>query len=326
MERIPSHRFEFIDFCKVFAMYLVTVAHCAQQLSGCKFPNFFFSKDSFISVNMAIFMIASGFVMNTEKMKVTRTFDFLLSKAFRLLLPMTIWYLVICVVTWKMPSLPVYWSQYWYLGALFVCLSVIKVLTNIIPRLPLVCLTSILILSLIPMISFERSCYMIPFLWAGYGLRFIISKINWSVSIGLLALYGILYWFWDISYSIYISPFHIWNVNAPSIDALLFRFLIGVVGSVVIISFSRLLIDRKGFMWMKFIARFGRYTLVFYTMSFVLNAILARFMWHIDYFVTTPGILDLVAFVISALMMVIMYYFQVLIEKNDVLRGLFLGE
>lgn len=324
--QMSNKRLEYLDFCKVFAMYLVTIAHCAQQLSGSRFPNLFVSKDSFISINMAIFMIASGFVMNTEKMKDTKTWDFLLSKAFRLLLPMTSWYLIICVVTKNMPTLSGYWSQYWYLGAMFVCLSAIKVLTNFIPRLPLVCFASILILSLIPMISFERSCYMIPFLWVGYGLRFIIRKIKWTIAIGLLVLYGILYWFWDISYSIYMSPFHIWHLDAHSIDALLFRFLIGGIGGVAVISLSRLLIERKGFGWMKFIARFGRYTLVFYTMSFVLNAILARFIWHIDRFVTTSGILDLVAFLISALMMVFMYYFQVLIEKNTVLRCLFLGE
>lgn len=46
-----------IDFCKFFAMFLVTMAHCSQQISGEQFPNLLLSKDSFISINMAIFMI-----------------------------------------------------------------------------------------------------------------------------------------------------------------------------------------------------------------------------------------------------------------------------
>lgn len=321
-----SKRLEYLDFCKVIAMYLVTVAHCAQQLSGNKFPNLFVSKDSFISINMAIFMIASGFVMNVSKMKVTSTGDYIKSKAFRLLLPMTTWYLLMCVVTMKMPTWPTYWSQYWYLGAMFVCLSTVKILTCFITRLTMACLISILILSLIPMISFERSCFMIPFLWLGYYLRFIVNKINWAIAFSLLVLYILLYFFWDITYSIYISPFHIWAIDAHSFYALFFRLLIGGVGGIAIISLSRLLIDRRGFQWMKFVARFGRYTLVFYTMSFILNAILARLMWRLDFFITTPGILDLSAFLISALMMVLMYFFQHIIESNWLLRRLFLGE
>ena len=74
-------RLEYLDFCKVLAIFLVTMAHCAQQLSGSKFPDLMLTKDSFISVNMAVFMLASGFVMNIDKMRKTSTKDFLISKA-----------------------------------------------------------------------------------------------------------------------------------------------------------------------------------------------------------------------------------------------------
>ena len=83
-----------IDFCKVFAMFLVTMAHCAQQLSGETFPPLLVSKDAFISFNMAVFMTASGFVMNVDKMKNSSVADYLCSKTIRLLLPMTTWFLI----------------------------------------------------------------------------------------------------------------------------------------------------------------------------------------------------------------------------------------
>lgn len=210
------NRCDYLDFCKVFAMYLVTTAHCAQCLSGEQFPSLLISKDSFISFNMAIFMIASGFVMNIDKMKVTSTWEYLISKAIRLLLPMTTWYLLMCLVTMKIPTWPTYWSQYWYLGAMFICLSTVKILTCVMTRLTLVCWTSILILSLIPLIFFERSCYMIPFLWIGYYLRFVINKVNWAIAFSLIISYSILYYFWNNTYSIYISPFHIWTIDAHS--------------------------------------------------------------------------------------------------------------
>ena len=320
-----KNRLDYLDFCKVFAMYLVTTAHCAQCLSGEQFPSLLISKDSFISINMAIFMIASGFVMNTDKMRSISTKDYLISKSIRLLLPMTTWYLVMCIVTREMPTLSVYWLQYWYLGALFVCLSFIKVLISFIPRLSLVCIVSILFLYLVPSVSFERSCYMIPFLWLGYALKCFINRINWSVCLFTIVLFYILYSFWDNAYSIYVSPFYIWTVDVHAFYALLYRFIIGGIGGVAIISFSYLLIDLNGFGWMKSVAKYGRYTLVFYTMSFVLNAILARVMWHINSYITTPGILDLMAFSISAFMMVLMYFFQLIIEKNTVLSRLLLG-
>ena len=319
-------RLEYLDFCKVLAIFLVTMAHCAQQLSGSKFPDLMLTKDSFISVNMAVFMLASGFVMNIDKMRQTSTKDFLISKALRLLLPMSSWYLVMCIVSSQLPRFAIYWSIYWYLGAMFVCLSTIKIIANYISNNTLVCLISILLLNCIPMISFERSCYMIPFLWIGYLLRFNICRIGKVATIVLLLGYVILYYFWDISYSIYVLPFHMWNADLHSVFALVFRFLVGVVGGVCIISASRLLIDRRDFGWMRQIARFGPYTLVFYTMSFVLNAILARILWHINIYITTPGVLDAAAIIISSLMMAVIYYFQILVKKNRWLRLVLLGE
>ena len=167
---------------------------------------------------------------------------------------------------------------------------------------------------------------MIPFLWTGYLLRSNIRRIGWGAAIVLLLVYVVLYYFWDICYSVYMSPFHIWNADWHSVFALVFRFLVGVVGGVCIISATRLLIDRRYFSWMRYLAKFGPYTLVFYTMSFVFNAILARILWHVNIYITTPGGLDAVAIIVTLLMMVVMYYFQILVKKNVWLRLLFLGE
>ena len=79
-------------------------------------------------------MVASGFVMNIEKMKTTPTSEYIKEKAIRLLIPMTAWYLMMCIVSLHVPRFGTYWSVYWYLGAMFVCLSTIKILTNFIPQ------------------------------------------------------------------------------------------------------------------------------------------------------------------------------------------------
>lgn len=321
-----KRRLDYLDFCKVLAIFLVTMAHCAQQLSGNKFPNLILSKDSFISVNMAIFMISSGFVMNIDKMRKTKTLAFLKSKAIRLLLPMTSWYLIMCIITVQSPRFSIYWSIYWYLGALFVCLSLIKLLSNYISNIWLVCIMSILVLTSIPMISFERSCYMIPFLWFGYLLRLYVGRINIYTSFLFFLVYFILYYFWDIRYSIYMSPFHLWNIDIHSVYALIFRFIIGVVGGTFVISISRILIVSYGLKWISYIAKFGPYTLVFYTMSFVLNAILSKVLWHTNFYITIPGLLDITAFIVTLFMLIIMFCFQLLAQKNKWTRLILLGE
>lgn len=336
METTIKKRLDYIDLSKLLAIYLVTFAHCAQQLCGEKFPNLLVSKDSFISVNMAIFMIASGMVMNIDKMRATPTKDYILQKALRLLLPMTAWYAVMCIVTLSTPTLLNYWWLYWYLGAMFVCLSTIKLLTvfthslskryNIrIDSSPWICLLSILILSLLPTVAFERSCYMVPFLWVGYGLKQVIESINKPMIALLLIAYIVLYYFWDISYSIYVTPFDLWNADAHTVLALVFRFTIGVTGGVATICLLRQLLEYKAFAWMKRLTKYGRYTLGFYTMSFILNAMLVRVLWHTNWFISTPGLLDLASVVVTTLMMVLMYYIQKLLEKNPVTHTLFLG-
>ena len=95
------------------------------------------------------------------------------------------------------------------------------------------------------MISFERSCYMIPFLWTGYGLRFFIAKVNKLAVAGLLLSYGVMYYFWDIRYSVYVTPFHIWDADMKTFLVMLFRFTIGVVGGIGFIGLLRFLIDTE---------------------------------------------------------------------------------
>lgn len=319
-------RMEYLDFCKVLAIFLVTVAHCAQRISGNHFPELLLSKDSFISINMPIFMIASGLVMNVDKMRKTNTKNYLLSKFIRLILPMSSWYMIMCLVSFQPPQLDLYWSVYWYLGALFVCLSTVKLLSNYISNNYYVCVMSIILLTFIPLVLLERSCFMIPFLWVGYLLRDNMGRIGKLWIIIMLITFFAMYYYWDVSYSIYLSPFHIWNVSYNSVFAYFFRLLIGVVGGVLIISLSNILIEKKYFGWMRYLAKFGPYTLVFYTMSFVLNALLARVLWHINFYITTPGVLDVLSFVITALMMIVMYYFQIIAKKNKWSRLVLLGE
>jgi len=83
--------------------------------------------------------------MNVEKIKAASTKGYLLAKAQRLLLPMVGWYLVMCAVLFTAPRFTICWSIYWYLGSMFICLTLIKLLLNVISNVPVVCFLSILV-------------------------------------------------------------------------------------------------------------------------------------------------------------------------------------
>ena len=106
--------------------------------------------------------------------------------------------------------------------------------------------------------------------------------------------------------------------------SLVYRFLIGVVGGVAFILWIRVGIECGHFQRIISMAKLGKYTLVFYTMSFVLNALLAKVMWHFGFYITTPGLLDIVSFILSVAMMALMYYFQKYLEHNKI-SCIFLG-
>ena len=203
-----------------------------------------------------------------------------------------------------------YWDAYWYLSALFICFLIIKMLTCIVPSsvsVHFVFLTSTMLLMLFSVSFFEYSSFMMPFLWFGYFLRNMIDKIGIKLMLFLLILYGILYRFWDVSYSIYNAPFNICKFEQQSFFSLVYRFLIGAIGGVVFITFIRLIVRIRQDGIISHLSKYGQYTLVFYTMSFVLNAILARFVCHFELYIFQPFILDVISFGTSACMMVLMY-------------------
>ena len=53
---------------------------------------------------------------------------------------------------------------------------------------------------------------------------------------------------------------------------------------------------------------------------------LVRVMWHTNWYVSEPGWLDLLSFIVTTLMMVLMYFMQKLLERNRLTRLIFLGE
>ena len=68
---MEKKRIAYLDFIKILAMFIVTIEHCAQSLSIQMFPEKIIPNDFFIATHMPLFMIASGFVLNFDKIRAT---------------------------------------------------------------------------------------------------------------------------------------------------------------------------------------------------------------------------------------------------------------
>lgn len=109
-----NKRIAYIDFIKVFAMFIVTIGHCAQALSGQAFPNKVIPNDFFVSIHMPLFMMASGFVLNFDKIRVSVTKEYIYNKFGRLIIPMLIWLTIYSIFTLRIPNVNSLFYTYWY--------------------------------------------------------------------------------------------------------------------------------------------------------------------------------------------------------------------
>lgn len=310
---MKDNRLNYIDFAKVFAMLIVTIGHCAQSLSGSVFPELIITKDLFISIHMPIFMIASGFVLNLNKIRLEKTHIFIVSKFKRLIIPLIFWYIIYCIVATKIPDMYDMFVTYWYLYALFMSLLIIKILTLFISKDNIVAIIGICLVFILPFTDYAHLNYMFPFIIIGYYLKKIINHLNIYICTTMLVVYAILYYFWDISYSVYIAPFNILELNRSMIVSFFFRLIIGVIGAIGIIGIFKHLDNSY---LIKHISYLGKYTLVFYTMTTIINLFVKRIIVFFGLQIDNSIILDISSIIFALLSLWCIYIFAKSIERN----------
>lgn len=316
---MENKRLNYIDFAKVFAMLIVTIGHCAQSLSGSIFPELIITKDLFISIHMPIFMIASGFVLNIKKLRTEQFSHYFASKFKRLIIPLIIWYVIYCILAIKIPSIYNMFVTYWYLYALFMSLLTIKILTMFISNDNIVIITGVCVVLLLPFTDYAHLNYMFPFIIVGYYLKSIIKHLNIYICTTMLVVYAVLYYFWDINHTVYIAPFNILGFNSAMAVSFIFRLTIGVIGSIAFIGifkyFDNSYIIKK-------ISRFGKYSLVFYTMTTIINFVVNKVVVFFGLQINDIIILDIASIVLALLELWIIYLFAKKFEGNRKLSEL----
>lgn len=318
-----NKRIAYIDFIKILAMFIVTVGHCAQALSCQAFPEKIIPNDLFVTIHMPLFMIASGFVLNFDKIRATPFIDYVSNKFTRLIVPMISWLVIYSILTIRIPTFNGIFLTYWYLPALFFSLITIRAFLSFIKNNTLLIIITLLFTLATPASKTAHTNFMFPFLIYGYLLKQFINKMAFIYSIPFAVAFIVMYTlYWRIEHTVYLSPLDTLNVNQDMIYSFLLRFTIGVSGSMFIFLLAKKfdhtpLIQR--------VSKYGQYTLAFYTMTTVINGFTRRFFSFVDFNISNPLLLDISAIIFALIQMYIIYKFAKLIEKTQFLQKLLLG-
>lgn len=319
-------RLVYPDFCKFLAIFLVTCSHCAQSISGIPWTNFLGGTYLDIAFNMPLFMILGGWFLNIEYLRSINLLCYIKSKFLRLILPAISWYIILCVASYETPRFGGFVTSYWYLKALFISLCVICIFTKIIKNDIICAIVSIICFLAIPIPDLVYSKFMFPFIWGGYYLRrFYEGKDNKiKIYIFLCFVVGILLAFmWSPDKTVYRCPFDVLTISINMVIIYIYRFIIGFALSSVII-WMAIKYENRRFVFG--LSKYGSFSLVIYTGSFVLNELLRRLFCLYNMNINEYIFIDFLSLLSSSLIVVVLIAFSKCCRHNKYISIFLLGE
>jgi len=324
-ESISKKRYVYADFTKLFAMFIVTWGHCSQCLSDDLFPFMFGRQGLFISFHMPLFMMISGFFINPSEIHRKSWIRFVKNKFFRLVVPAMVWYILYCLLTLHKPIFSNLFFFYWFLTSMFLSYCIIGVVCKI-SRQWVFYIISVICVIIIPGSWILHLNFMYPMIWGGYFLSLIMSNMNEGtkrICVVLLCIMSIFFlWKWDVRNSVYLSPFNVVGASYKMLYALIFRLLTGgVIGSFFIICFERY---EKSSLFHK-IGGYGKYTLVMYTASFILNGIMSNFLHFYRFSISVPYLLEIASLVWTVIVCTFSIYIAIICMKYSVTKKILMG-
>ncbi len=320
-----NNRLLYPDIVKFFAIFMVTWSHCAQRVSGTIWTNFLGGTEIDLAFNMPLFMIMSGWFLNLDKMRNTKAKDFVRQKFKRLIIPSVVWYFIHQLLSFKAPGLSLF-KYYWYLNGLFVCLCFIMLTAKAIKNDAACIIVTIVVILLIPYTDYCHVNFMLPFLWAGYGLRKVFESKYRELFVVVALLIGVsLCPFWDHQYTVYRAPFNSIHINEFKIIAYVYRFTIGFCLSAPIIyiayKLEKFYPDISGR-----IANLGQYSLVIYTSSLAILGFVKVVLNYYGLHTNQLLLIDIYSLGLCIAIIAITIVFSNYCRKRKGMRLLFLGE
>lgn len=320
-----QNRLLYPDVVKFLAIFIVTWSHSAQCVSGTIWTNFLGGTELDLAFNMPLFMIMSGWFLNLEKMRNTKVKDFVLQKFKRLIIPSVVWYFIHQLLSFKAPGFSIF-KYYWYINGLFVCLCFIMLTAKVIKNDVACIITTIILILLIPYTDYCHVNFMLPFLWAGYGLRKVFESKYRELFVAVAFLIGVsLCPFWDHQYTVYRAPFNSIHINEFKIIAYIYRFTIGFCLSVPII-YAAYKLEKFYPVISGRVANLGQYSLVIYTSSLAILGFVKGVLKYFELHSNQYFIIDVYSLCLCVVIIAITIAFSKYCRMQKNLSLLFLGE
>lgn len=253
-----TNRLGSIDFFKILAMILVIWGHALQygidKVSSYPHPVGHF----LASFHMPLFMFLSGIFAHSA---LKRSFsEMLWQKILLLLTPTIIWTSIEAILLSILNKtyfdnhtlLDNYISEYWFIKSLLGCYIIYFITMKVVKKNILAALVGIIITWSFPIFNEYNIASMLPFFYLGSIMRSWIineTKDNFPIFIVSFVLLIVLYHFWEFDYTFYASNYSLFSVsdysrvsfNSYETIILLFRFIIGLVGTISFISLFKII-------------------------------------------------------------------------------------
>lgn len=319
-----NSRIIYPDICKFVAIFAVTIGHCAQAVSGEVYTNILGGSGILIAFHMPLFMMLSGWFLDFEKIRDNTVWNQIKQKMLRLLVPSVVWSLIYHILAQKVPSLSSLITFYWYLSTLFLCHCIIVSVFHFVRNnAAAFCICMILSL-LIVHDNILKVSFMMPFLLSGYLIRKWVDSSNINTLLWLSSILSLFFLlFWDVSISVYSSPFSIQELSLDMIKAYVLRFFIGFSLSLFVICIAKKL-EKMSFM--PFLANIGSISLVIYTFSFIVNGLVSQCVKFLGFSINQYVIIDVLSIVLALIICVLTYFLVCILRKNRWLRLILCGE
>lgn len=342
---LKEKRSEVIDFIRGIAIILVVYGHAIQYTSGYNYltDGLFFENIVFkwiYSFHMPLFMLVSGFLFKNYENKNLK--EKILDRTKKLIYPIvawqTVWSLKYIFIDSNERFLIFYIKELvyglWFLWAIFYSSLVIIVVEKFCKcerRRVLIYFLGVIISIVIPdYLGSSVYKYMYPFFIIGYYNKDFLEKlknfkrIQIIYVIFLLVLYLLLFKYFNYNSYIYTSGYSILkngNVNLYQIVIDIYRFAIGLVGSILMITLLYLFFLVDKFFYLKNIKYLGKETLGIYIITSYLYLIIIKFS-----FIKNSNLNYLNASIYSLIFIFISLIIVKIIKKIKILNIILFGD
>lgn len=268
-----KERNKYLDMARGIAIALMVLGHCIQYGNGTEFsqPDVFFNNKAFqiiYSFHMPLFILISGYLCAYTVRKHCKITEFMKNRFLRILLPIAGWQAVTYFLyvfkleennRWEgnwlisyVKSLP---REYWFLWGIFYCSIAVWVGRYLFRDSIIYYLFGLFLTFFVPDIIYNLAYYkfMYPFFLGGYlsakNEEVIKARLTGRgrgrLLICSLAVYGILFLFWNYDSFFYTSGYTLLGREdmLRQLGINCYRTVIGFAGSMVIILAVQLIYD-----------------------------------------------------------------------------------